>query len=153
MVWPWTEATSVLPWNLGSTASFGKVQEPYRNKHYGRGSPLHRSQAGPLRGKSNKGQLSAWRIAETADLQSIVEHHYRQGPKMLLADPLSRICAPSSGFYDPSLPSKFQALAKHLPESVKNIKTSATHVSNRNIEGCRVNVISCQSMWLEMLVG
>ena len=72
---------------------------------------------------SNKGQLSAWRIAETADLQSIVEHHYRQGPKMLLADPLSRICAPSSGFYDPSLPSKFQALAKHLPESVKNIKT------------------------------
>ena len=72
---------------------------------------------------SNKGQLSAWRIAETADLQSIVEHHYRQGPKMLLADPLSRICAPSSGFYDPSLPSKFQALAKHLPECVKNIKT------------------------------
>ena len=30
---------------------------------------------------SNKGQLSAWRIAETADLQSIVEHHYRQGPR------------------------------------------------------------------------
>ena len=44
---------------------------------------------------SNKGQLSAWKIAETADLQSIVEHHYRQGSKMLLADPLSRICAPS----------------------------------------------------------
>ena len=42
---------------------------------------------------------------------------------MLLADPLSRICAPSSGFYDPSLPSKFQALCKFLPESVKNIKT------------------------------
>ena len=72
---------------------------------------------------SNKGQLSAWRIAETADLQSIVEHHYRQGPKMLLADPLSRICAPSSGFYDPSLPSKFQALARYLPESIKKIKT------------------------------
>ena len=42
---------------------------------------------------------------------------------MLLADPLSRICAPSSGFYDPSLPSKFQALARYLPESIKNIKT------------------------------
>ena len=42
---------------------------------------------------------------------------------MLLADPLSRICAPSSGFYDPSLPSKFQALCKYLPESIKNIKT------------------------------
>jgi hypothetical protein len=72
---------------------------------------------------SNKGQLSAWKIAETADLQSIVEHHYRQGSKMLLADPLSRICAPSSGFYDPSLPSKFQALCKFLPESIQNIKT------------------------------
>ncbi len=73
---------------------------------------------------SNKGQLSAWRrIAETADLQSIVEHHYRQVPKMLLADPLSRICAPSSGFYDPSLPSKFQALAKYLPNSIKLMKT------------------------------
>ena len=42
---------------------------------------------------------------------------------MLLADPLSRICAPSSGFYDPSLPSKFQALCKYLPESIRNIKT------------------------------
>jgi hypothetical protein len=72
---------------------------------------------------SNKGQLSAWRIAETADLQSIVEHHYRQGPKMLLADLLSRICAPSSGFYDPSLPAKFQALARYLPDSIKKIKT------------------------------
>jgi hypothetical protein len=72
---------------------------------------------------SNKGQLSAWRIAQTADLQSIVEHHYRQGSKMLLADPLSRICAPSSGFYDPSLPSKFQALTKYLPENIKQMKT------------------------------
>jgi hypothetical protein len=42
---------------------------------------------------------------------------------MLLADPLSRICAPSSGFYDPSLPSKFQALAKYLPNSMKLMKT------------------------------
>ena len=42
---------------------------------------------------------------------------------MLLADPLSRICAPSSGFSDPSLPSKFQALAKHLPNSIKLMKT------------------------------
>jgi hypothetical protein len=72
---------------------------------------------------SNKGQLSAWKVAETADLQSIVKHHYRQGSKMLLADPLSRICAPSSGFYDPSLPSEFQALCKYLPESIKSIKT------------------------------
>jgi hypothetical protein len=50
---------------------------------------------------SNKGQLSAWRIAETADLQSIVQTHYRQGSKMVLADPLLRLCSPSSGFFDP----------------------------------------------------
>jgi hypothetical protein len=37
---------------------------------------------------SNKGQLSAWRLLETADLLSIVENLYRTGGKMLLADPL-----------------------------------------------------------------
>jgi hypothetical protein len=42
---------------------------------------------------------------------------------MLLADPLSRICAPSSGFYDPTLPSKFQALTRYLPNSIKLMKT------------------------------
>ncbi len=68
---------------------------------------------------SNKGQLSAWRIAETADLQSLVQTHYRQGSKMLLADPLSRLCSPSSGFFDPSLPAKLQALLGNLPESIK----------------------------------
>jgi hypothetical protein len=42
---------------------------------------------------------------------------------MFLADPLSRICAPSSGFYDRSLPSKFQALTKYLPNTIKVMKT------------------------------
>ncbi len=43
---------------------------------------------------SNKGQLSAWRLLETADLLSIVENLYRTGGKMLLlADP-SLGCAP-----------------------------------------------------------
>ena len=32
---------------------------------------------------SNKGQLSAWRLLETADLLSIVENLYRTGGKML----------------------------------------------------------------------
>jgi hypothetical protein len=71
---------------------------------------------------SNKGQQSAWRIIETADLQSLVEQHYKQGAKMLLADPSSRIGAPASGFCDPTLPSKYQALTRFLPESIKNIK-------------------------------
>ncbi len=51
---------------------------------------------------SNKGQLSAWRLLETADLLSIVENLYRTEGKMLLADPLSRLCAPGDGFYDVS---------------------------------------------------
>ena len=42
---------------------------------------------------------------------------------MLLADPLSRIGAPASGFYDPTLPSKFQVLARFLPESIKEMRT------------------------------
>ncbi len=68
---------------------------------------------------TNKGQLSAWRIAETADLQSLVQTHYRQGSKMLLADPLSKLCSPSSGIFDPSLPAKLQALLSNLPECIK----------------------------------
>jgi hypothetical protein len=59
---------------------------------------------------SNKGQLSAWRLLETADLLSIVENLYRMGGEMLLADPLSRLCAPSDGFYDVSLPAKVNYL-------------------------------------------
>ena len=67
---------------------------------------------------SNKGQLSAWRLLETADLLSIVENLYRTGGKMLLADPLSRLCAPSDGFYDDTLPAKIHTLLENLPPQV-----------------------------------
>ena len=50
---------------------------------------------------SNNEQLSAWKLAEVADLLSIVENLYRQGGKMLFADPLSRVCGPTEGWYDP----------------------------------------------------
>jgi hypothetical protein len=53
---------------------------------------------------SNKGQLSAWKLAEVSDLLSIVKNLYRQGGKMLFADPLSRICGPTEGWHDPALP-------------------------------------------------
>ncbi len=92
---------------------------------------------------SNKGQLSAWRIIEAADLQSLVEQHYKQGAKMLLVDPLSRIGAPASGFYDPTLPSKFQALARFLPHLIKSIKTirvyanKDTAVLSRHVQAWR----------------
>jgi hypothetical protein len=67
---------------------------------------------------SNKGQLSVWRLLETADLLSIVENLYRTGGKMLLADPLSRLCAPSDGFYDVTLPAKIHTLLENLPPQV-----------------------------------
>ncbi len=49
---------------------------------------------------SNKGQLSAWKLAEVL---SIVENLYRQGGEMLFADPLSRVCGPTEGWHDPSI--------------------------------------------------
>ena len=64
---------------------------------------------------SNKGQLSAWRLLENQDLLSIVENIYRQGGKMMLADPLSRVCQPSTGFYDVTLPAKVASVLKYLP--------------------------------------
>jgi hypothetical protein len=72
---------------------------------------------------SNKGQLSAWRLLKTADLLSIVENLYRTGGKMLIADPLSRLCAPSDGFYDVSLPAKVNVLLEDLPQQVVECKT------------------------------
>jgi hypothetical protein len=69
---------------------------------------------------SNKGQLSAWKLAEVADLLSIVENLYRQGGKMLFADPLSRVCGPTEGWYDSSIPRKLAALFEHLPNEVRN---------------------------------
>jgi hypothetical protein len=67
----------------------------------------------------NKGQLSAWKLAEVSDLLSIVENLYRQGGKMLFADPLSRVCGPTEGWHDPSIPCKIATLLKHLPESIR----------------------------------
>ncbi len=49
-----------------------------------------------------------------------------------LADLLSRIGAPASGSYDPTLPAKFQALVKFLPKSIKAIKTIRVY-ANKDI--------------------
>ncbi len=70
-------------------------------------------------GLSNKGQLSAWKLTEVSDLLSIVENLYLQGGKMLFADPMSRVCAPTEGWHDPSIPSKVATLLKHLPNAIR----------------------------------
>ncbi len=41
---------------------------------------------------------------------------------MLLADPLSRLCVPSDGFYDVSLPAKVNVLLENLPQQVAECK-------------------------------
>ena len=51
---------------------------------------------------------------------AIVERVNRQGSGMLLADPLSRVCAPTEGWYDPTLPRKLAALLSHLTAEVKS---------------------------------
>jgi hypothetical protein len=71
---------------------------------------------------NNKGQLSAWKLAEVSDLLSIVENFYRQGGEMLFADPLSRICGPTEGWHDPSMPSKVATLLRHLPEEIREMQ-------------------------------
>jgi hypothetical protein len=38
---------------------------------------------------------------------------------MLFADPLSRVCAPTEGWHDPSIPSKVATLLKHLPNAIR----------------------------------
>jgi hypothetical protein len=42
---------------------------------------------------------------------------------MLLADPLSRLCAPSDGFYDVTLPAKVHVLLENLPPQVADCRT------------------------------
>ncbi len=39
---------------------------------------------------------------------------------MLFADPLSRVCGPTEGWYDSSIPRKLAALFEHLPNEVRN---------------------------------
>jgi hypothetical protein len=87
---------------------------------------------------SNKGQLSAWRLLETADLLSIVENLYCTGGKMLLADPLSRLCAPTEGFYDVSLPRKISTLLDNLPQQVAECKSMRVSTNKDNAAVARM---------------
>ena len=39
---------------------------------------------------------------------------------MLFADPLSRVCGPTEGWHDPSIPYRVATLLKHLPEKIRD---------------------------------
>ena len=86
---------------------------------------------------SNKGQLSAWRLLTTADLLSTVQNLYRQGGMMIGADPLSRVCAPTSGFYDVSLPQKLASLLDRLPLQVRNCRNLRLYANKDSASAAR----------------
>ncbi len=102
---------------------------------------------------SNKGQLSAWRINEVQDLNSLVDTIYKKGPKMLISDALSRICQPENDLYNRNLPRFLAVLLDRLPEAVRNVKHIRVHankdtaVAGRIVQKWRVpkNQISLDS--------
>ena len=53
---------------------------------------------------SNKGQLSTWRIHETADLMSIVQTLFKPGAALTVADALSRIARVGEEIHNIGLP-------------------------------------------------
>ena len=87
---------------------------------------------------SNKGQLSEWRIAEVADLNSIVQTLHQAGARMALANPLSRLCSPSGGLYDMTLPGKLATLLRHLPPYVRDAKAVRVHTNKDTAAAARI---------------
>ena len=67
---------------------------------------------------SNKGQLSAWKIHETADLNSIAQTLYKKGSTMEVSDSLSRIKRLGAVMYNLQLPYLFDTLLQRLPLEV-----------------------------------
>ena len=68
---------------------------------------------------SNKGQLSTWRIHETADLMSIVQTLFKPGAALTVADALSRIARVGEEIHNIGLPLLLDLLPKRLPDSVR----------------------------------
>jgi hypothetical protein len=68
---------------------------------------------------SNKGQLSTWRIHETADLMSIVQTLFKPGAALTVADALSRIAREGEDIHNIGLPLFIEILLRNLPDSVR----------------------------------
>ena len=71
---------------------------------------------------SNKGQLSAWKIHETADLNAICQTLHRSGITMHISDPLSRMKRLGEGMNMVLLPLILKELFSRLPDRVKDSK-------------------------------
>jgi hypothetical protein len=92
---------------------------------------------------------------------AIVEHIYRQGSGMLLADQLSRVCAPTEGWFDPTLPAKLAALLAHMTIEVKNSEHIRVYCHQDTIAAARIvqrwrtpkNKVATGRLAQEMKVG
>jgi hypothetical protein len=69
---------------------------------------------------SNKGQLSAWKIHETADLNAICQTLHRSGVTMHISDPLSRFKRLGQPMHMVLLPLAFKELLTRVPDRVKS---------------------------------
>ena len=71
---------------------------------------------------SNKGQLSAWKIHETADLNAICQTLHRSGITMDISNPLSRMKRIGEGMNMVLLPLVLKELFSRLPDRIKDSK-------------------------------
>ena len=69
---------------------------------------------------SNKGQLSAWKVHETADLNAICQTLHRSGITMDISDPLSRIKRIGEPMHMVLLPLVFKELLARVPDRVRS---------------------------------
>ena len=69
---------------------------------------------------------------------SIVQTLHQSGPRMALADPLSRLCSPSGGLYDLNLPARLATLFQHSPDSVCNAKNVRAHTNKDTAAAARI---------------
>jgi hypothetical protein len=74
---------------------------------------------------------------------------------MLLADPLSRVCAPTEGWFDPTLPAKLAALLAHLTIIVRIYCHQDTNAAARIVQRWRTpkNKIATGRLTQEMKAG
>ena len=74
---------------------------------------------------SNKGQLSAWKIHETADLNLIVQILHKKGSTMEVGDSLSRIERLGAVMYNLQLPYLFDKLLQCRVSAEKDTTMAA----------------------------
>ena len=87
---------------------------------------------------SNKGQLSTWRIHETADLNSVVQTLHRKGITMIVSDGLSRIKRKGCDMEMVLLPLVFKELLTRLPDGVRKAEHIRVSAERDTVAAARI---------------